>query len=327
MADNKKLIVIVSLPGTRLLTLAGPSDVFGLAATYSNNEEYEVMIAAATVSRQVHTNSGIDLLTPASVHEIRKKIDTLIIIGYNLPEESEDYKKFYQWLQRRAPQIRRIGSVCVSTFVLAKAGLLHNKRATTHWERYEQLQSMYPDIQVDTTPFFIKDGNIYTSGGVTSGIDLALAMVEEDLGRELALRVARKMVVHLKRPGNQSQFGALLPDYELNSHLLRKLRPWIMDHIDEDLRVEQMADYMNMSARNFARVFLKDTGLTPAKFIEKLRLELARNYLENSDLNIEQIAVKCGLGGLVSMRRVFLRHLEVSPSTYRNSFRTSLALN
>lgn len=167
MADNKKLIVIVSLPGTRLLSLAGATDVFSFAAAYP-----------------------------------------------------QDWRGM-RW------------HLCA-----AKAGLLHNKRATAHWERNEQLQKLYPDIQVDTTPFFIKDGNIYTSGGVTSGIDLALTMVEEDLGREIALRVARRIVVHLRPPGNQSQFGALLPDYELNSHLLRSLRPWIMDHIEEDLRVE-----------------------------------------------------------------------------------------
>ncbi|WP_436487956.1 GlxA family transcriptional regulator [Chitinophaga sp. ARDCPP14] len=330
MATNtSKLVVIVVLPGSRLLTLAGPADVFSFAQQMLEAESgghskgYEVVLASATNKKDLQLNSSARLVAATTVHEIDREIDTLMLIGARL-ENQPDSDQFYHWLTTHAPKIRRIAGVCVATFVLAKAGLLHNRRATTHWERNDDLQRQYPDIIVDTTPFFIKDGNIYTAGGVTSGMDLSLAMVEEDYGRDIALRVARKLVIHLKRPGNQKQFGGLLPGYELVSPLLVQLRPWLLEHLHENISVEEMAAQCNMSARNFARVFLKETAFTPAKFLEKLRVEMARNYLENSALSLEEIAVRCGLGGLVSMRRVFLRHLEISPGTYRSTFRTAL---
>jgi transcriptional regulator GlxA family with amidase domain len=177
---------------------------------------------------------------------------------------------------------------------------------------------------VDTNPFFSRDSNIYTSGGVTSGIDLALALVEEDHGRDIALQIARKLVLQLKRPGYQSQFSTLLEIHSLENSIGGKLYPWMVWRLEEDLSIDCLAQHCNMSVRNFARVFLKETGLTPAKFVEKVRVEMARRYLEDSDWSVEQIAGKCGLGGLISMRRTFLRHLKVSPSDYRRSFRTSL---
>lgn len=330
MTQQRKLVVIAVLPGSRLLTMAGPADVFSFAQSMlgaqkgPHYQSYEVLIAGAVPGNRIPMNSAADLLVTTSLPDIKRPIDTLIITGHNLPEDDADTARFYRWLQRKAPGIRRVAAVCVATYVLAKAGLLRNKRATTHWERYDHFQQTFPDVKVDTTPFYIKDGNIYTAGGVTSGLDLSLAMVEEDYGRDLALQIARKLVIHLKRPGNQKQFGSLLPEYELNSKLVLLLRPWIMEHIAEDLPVERLAAEAHMSARNFARVFLKETGFTPAKFIEKLRVELARNYLENSSLGLEEIALRCGLGGLVSMRRTFLRHLEISPGTYRSTFRTVL---
>ncbi|NIG54163.1 GlxA family transcriptional regulator [Chitinophaga sp. Cy-1792] len=330
MADeSSKLIVITILPGSRLLTMAGPADVFSFAQLMLEEEHgkgfkgYEVVIASATADKEIKLNSSARLIAATSLLEMDRPIDTLILIGMRL-EEQPDTDNFYHWLHLNAPHIRRVAGVCVATFVLAKAGLLKHKRATTHWERTEDLQRRYPDVLVDTTPFFIKDGNIYTAGGVTSGMDLSLAMVEEDYGRETALRVARKLVIHLKRPGNQKQFGGLLPDYELTSPLLAQLRPWMLEHLHENINVDEMAAFSHMSARNFARVFLRETTFTPAKFLEKLRVEIARNYLENSSLSLEEIALKCGLGGLVSMRRVFLRHLEISPGTYRSTFRTAL---
>ncbi|RFS19165.1 GlxA family transcriptional regulator [Chitinophaga silvatica] len=330
MPEHRKLVAIVVLPQSRLLTLAGPADVFSFAASMlqeqfgPDNQSYEVILAGALPGKAVELRSPADLLVTGSIYDIKQPIDTLILIGMHLPQDNPETERFYTWLQQKSTEIRRIAGVCVASFVLAKAGLLDHKKATTHWERYDDFRSQFPKVVVDTTPFFIKDGNIYTAGGVTSGMDLALAMVEEDYGRELAVRIARKLVIHLKRPGNQKQFGGLLPDYELSSTILIQLRPWLLQHIHENLGVDIMAKQTNMSARNFARVFLKETGLTPAKFIEKMRVELARTYLENSALSLEEIALKCGLGGLVSMRRVFLRHLEISPGTYRSTFRSAL---
>jgi transcriptional regulator GlxA family with amidase domain len=328
---QKKVIVIVVPPDVQLMHAAGPCDVFTYTSkilTGSAGFEsgaYEVIMASTSKDLRVVSNSGMAVACSMSFAEIPLQIDTLIIAGSSSVADMEQINPdFYTWLTAVYPYVRRMVAICTGAFVLAKAGLLDHKTATTHYEFCPVLKRGYPEIKVDTNPFFVKDGKVYTSGGVSSGINLSLALIEEDHGRDVALKVARKLVLELKRPGNQAQFSDFLPAYELKSALVKNLRPWLMEHIAQEIKVEQMAEQANMSPRNFARVFLNDTGLTPAKFIEKLRVEAARKYLENSDLSIEQIAGLCGLGSMVSMRRVFLRHLEISPSYYRNSFQTAL---
>jgi transcriptional regulator GlxA family with amidase domain len=329
-SKRKKTIVLVATPGTYLLDVAGPADVFTMATKVGaqlyghDSAGYEVVLASATRSRQVVSGSGIPLTCSVCVTDIDFAVDTLLVCGMAFAYVEQVPPAFYTWLSAHQRKIRRTGSVCVGAFALAKAGLLDNKRATTHWEYCDRLQYDYPLVEVDSSPFYVKDGSIYTSGGITSGMDLALALVEEDMGREVAQTVARKLVLHLKRPGSQSQFGASLPPLELTSPLVSDLHPWLLQHLHQSLTVEDMAAQANMSVRNFSRVFFKETGLTPAKFIEKMRLDTARKYLSETDQSIEQIATTCGLGGLVSMRRVFLRHLKITPSAYRNNFRTSL---
>jgi len=324
-----KLIVIVAFPDLPLLEIAGPGDVFFHASKAIKEKSglenaYEVLVVSADHSDRIVTRSGITIYSPETIENIRLPIDTLLIAGYNFDKELPDANTFYDWLAGMQSKVRRIGSICVGTFALARAGILDKKAATTHWERSGRLQQEYPSIKVDSSQFFIRDGNIYTAGGISSGTDLSLALVEEDFGRDIALSVARHLVLYLKRPGYQSQFGDLLPAREFDHGVLSKLRDWMVNHLDKDLSVEQLALQGNMSPRNFARTFLKDTGLTPAKFVEKLRVEMARKLLEDSDLNIEQIARRCGLGSLVSMRRVFLRNLMVTPSDYRRTFNTIL---
>jgi transcriptional regulator GlxA family with amidase domain len=327
---SKRKVVLVAMPGAHLLDVAGPGDVFSLAskvaaaATGSDAAGYEIMLASATRSKRVVSASGIELTCAVNVVDIDFPVDTMLIGGMSFATASQLPPAFFDWLRNNQKRVRRMGSVCVGAFALAKAGLLDNKHATTHWEYCEQLQYDYPLVQVDSSPFYVQDGSIYTSGGLTSGMDLALALVEEDLGRDIAVTVARKLVLHLKRPGSQNQFGQSLPPLELTSPLVRAIHPWLLQHLHQPLQVEDMATQANMSVRNFSRVFFKETGLTPAKFLEKMRLDTARKFLSDSDLNIEQIAEKCGLGGMVSMRRVFLRHLKVTPSSYRSTFRTSL---
>jgi transcriptional regulator GlxA family with amidase domain len=257
------------------------------------------------------------------VNTITQPIDTVIIGGFSWPL-LENGDRFFQWLKDVYPTVNRIGSVCVGAYALAEAGILDGKQATTHWEYSQQFQQRYPQVIVDTDPFFTRDTNVYTSGGVSSGIDLALALVEEDYGRDVALQVARKLILHLKRPGYQSQFSKVLEIHRLENSIGGKLYAWMIRHLEEDLSIEHLAQHSNMSVRNFARVFQKETGITPAKFVEKVRVEVARRYLEDSDLSIDQIASKCGLGGLISMRRTFIRHMNVSPSDYRRTFRSSL---
>lgn len=321
---KKKLVVVVPMPGIFLLDVAGPCDVFAAADKQLNgNGGYEILLASPINTKKIGTKSGVELNCAVTVNTITRPIDTVIIAGFSWPL-LENGGRFFQWLKDVYPTVNRIASVCVGAYALAEAGILDGRQATTHWEFSQQFQQRYPQVKVDTDPFFTRDNNVYTSGGVASGIDLSLALVEEDHGRDVALQVARKLILHLKRPGYQSQFSKVLETHRLENSIGGKLYSWMIRHLGEDLSIEQLAQHSNMSVRNFARVFQKETGITPAKFVEKVRVEVARRYLEDSDLSIDQIATKCGLGGLISMRRTFLRHMNVSPSDYRRTFRTSL---
>ncbi|MBN9381301.1 MAG: GlxA family transcriptional regulator [Chitinophagaceae bacterium] len=329
MKKSAKTIVVVPMPGIFLLDIAGPCDVFMSANRVLNEDPdvgsqgYELLLASPIDTKKIVTKSGVGIDCPVLVSEISKPIDTLIVAGFSRMELQSEHP-FFEWLKRIYPKVRRIASVCIGTYALAEAGILDGRRATTHWEFSQEFQLRYPAVNVDTNPFYIRDHNVYTSGGVSSGIDLALALVEEDYGQRVALNAARKLVLPLKRPGYQSQFSTLLQVHSLENSIAGKLHPWLIRHLRETLNVECLAGKSNMSVRNFTRVFQKETGLTPAKFVEKLRVEVARKYLEDSDLTMDQIADKCGLGGPVSMRRTFMRHMMMSPSDYRRSFRTSL---
>ncbi|HEY9467369.1 MAG TPA: helix-turn-helix domain-containing protein, partial [Vicinamibacterales bacterium] len=226
------------------------------------------------------------------------------------------------WLGRMAPRVRRLGSVCTGTFILAAAGLLTGKRATTHWASCDTLAKMYPTVRVEPDPIFIRDGRIYTSAGVTAGMDLALALVEEDFGRHIALGVARQLVMFLQRPGGQSQFSSQLAIQTADREPLRELVEWIADHLNGDLSVPALAERIAMSPRHFARVFTAEMHMTPARFVEVQRVEAARRRLEESSDGVECVATTCGFGGAEVMRRAFLRTVRVSPTDYRNRFRS-----
>jgi transcriptional regulator GlxA family with amidase domain len=325
----KKKVVIVVMSGNMLLNFAGPSDVFTNANSSLVDaglpEGYEVLIAAPTTDKKMICRTGVEIQCPYHVMEIQHPFDTLIIAGNDRSFESNSrLAEFHEWLKLiDSDKTRRIASICGGAFSLAKAGLLDGKRATTHWERSDKLQKEFPSVRVEAHHFFINDGNIYTSAGVSSGIDLCLAMVEEDYGRDIAIRVARRLVFYLSRPGYQSQFGNLLPLYE-TKNIAAKLQDWLKDHLQETLDIVRLAEHLSMSTRNFTRVFHKQTGMPPAKFVEKFRVEAARKLLENTDISLERISERCGLVSLVGMRRTFLRHLNVTPSDYRRTFRTAL---
>jgi len=217
-----------------------------------------------------------------------------------------------------------VASICTGAFILAAAGLLNHRHVTTHWMFSEALATKYPSIQVDSNLLFVRDGNIYTSGGITAGIDLALTLVEEDLGREITLAVARTMVVFPRRPGGQSQFSAFLMAEAKNQPDIRELLGWILGHPGEDLTVPALADRMAMSPRNFARLFRSETGETPARFTERARSEAARCKLEQTVVPVETIAEQCGFGNAERMRRTFQRLFDISPQDYRARFRSTL---
>jgi transcriptional regulator GlxA family with amidase domain len=214
--------------------------------------------------------------------------------------------------------------VCTGAFLLAEAGLLDGRRATTHWASCRELARRYPRVQVDPDPIFVRDGNVHTSAGVTAGMDLALALVEEDHGREVALGVARWLVLFLKRPGGQSQFSAQLSAQLAAREPIQELQAWVIENVDADLSVEALARRAGMSPRNFARVFTRETGVTPACFVETARVEAARRRLEQEGARgVEAIAAACGFGSAETMRRAFLRRVRVSPSDYRERFQVT----
>jgi transcriptional regulator GlxA family with amidase domain len=304
--------------------VVGPIEVFSTATRYLRERQPDAPPAYSTeilASRAgaVTMGSGIGLVANRSYRSVRGGIDTLIVCGGNARAAAAD-PALLRWLQRMEPKVRRLASVCTGAFILAAAGLLNGRRATTHWLSAPALARDYPEITVEPDAIFVRDGHLYTSAGVTAGMDLALALVEEDHGRDVALMVARLLVLFLKRPGGQSQFSSQLAVQMLPSGPLKGLPEWIVEHLGEDLTVESLAARVAMSPRNFARVFRKETGMTPAKFVERARVERARRELEDSTAPVETVAVVCGFGSAERMRRTFQRHLRVVPQEYRRRF-------
>jgi transcriptional regulator GlxA family with amidase domain len=314
-------IVVLAFPQVQSLDVAGPVEVFAAASgDYRAPEDYRVEVVAPEPGK-VPAQSGLTLWADRSLSDIRGPLDTLLIAGgEGTPAVMAD-ERVLAAVRRLAPRSRRVASVCSGAFVLAAAGLLNGRRATTHWGWCDVLAQAFPSVTVEPDRIFVRDGNVWTSAGVTAGIDLALAMVEEDYGRSVALAVARRLVVFLKRPGGQSQFSAQLSGQLAERQPLGELQAWVADHLAEDLSVERLAERVAMSPRNFSRIFAKEVGLTPARFVERARVDAARRLLEESTASVEEIAGRCGFGTAETMRRSFLRAVHVSPSEYRLRFR------
>ena len=320
---------IVIYPGVEIIDLTGPMEVFAFAnnalqrSGVCAESAYPMEVLAAKPG-QIKSSCGLQIIADKAYAEVKGSIDTLLIAG--TPDVSWLLcdLALQDWIQVIAPSVRRLASICTGAFLLAETGLLDNRRATSHWDYCERLARDYPTVYVEPDRIFVRDGCISTSGGITSGIDLALSMVEEDWGSELALLVARYLVVFLKRPGGQSQFSAYLTS-DASRPELRDLQAWIMLNLTEDLRVEMLAERMRMSPRNFARFFLTETGMTPAKFVEMARIDAARHYLGSTQQSIEVVADKSGFGDAERMRRAFIRQLSINPQSYREHFGLSAA--
>lgn len=321
--SGKKNIVFLVLPEVQLLDIAGPCDVFTSANRFLGDEEsgYRIFIVSGTPEKVVYSNSGMPLTCSHTIYDIDFHADTFLVAGTSLAILDDVNPDLYHFIQNMSTKVRRLGSVCIGAFILAKAGLLDGKQVTTHWKYANILQQFYPEINVNVNPFFIRDQSIYTSGGVSSGMDLALALLEEDFGKPVALEVARHLVLHLKRPGVQLQFGNALPEYDMMTALTKDVRDFLKDKLEQSITIEFIADTMHMSVRNFSRVFLKQSGMSPGKFLEKMRLDQAKSMLEYTDMSIDLIADKCGLGSSVTLRRVFLKNLSLSPAQYRKAFK------
>jgi transcriptional regulator GlxA family with amidase domain len=330
--NGSKTIVFLAAPSTQILDVAGPFQVFVRAAELFVQEHparkapYNVVLASSSRHRSVTTNCGLVLTGTETFRTLRGPIDTLLVAGGTGLEKAACDQELLLWLRKSAQRVRRIGSICTGAFLLASAGLLNGKRATTHWKWAAELAGRFTHTTVDPDPIYIRDGNTYTTAGVTAGMDLALALVEEDLGSPMALKVARELVLYLRRAGGQSQFSVALSLQSSDRKQIEQIRSWALDNLNQDLPVDKLAAKAGMSPRNFARVFLRDTGTTPARFVERLRVEAARRRLEESQDKLEKVANDCGFGSSQSLRRSFLRVLHVPPNDYRHRF-TELTTN
>jgi transcriptional regulator GlxA family with amidase domain len=273
------------------------------------------------------TADGVELYTTSARSAAQSQIDTLVVPGGFLVEDVTRDRALVQWIAKTAAQCRRVCSVCVGSFLLAEAGILDGRRAATHWMHAALLASRYPAVTVEPDAIFVRDAQIWSSAGVTSGIDLALALIEQDGGRKLAMEVARMLVVYLKRAGGQSQYSALLAAQEhaqSDSDKFPQLEQWIAEHLKSDLRIEALAERVNMSPRNFARQYTKSRGRTPAKAVESIRIDAARRRLEETTDPIEAIAASCGFSDEEQMRSAFGRVLGIPPRVYRKHFASSM---
>ena len=314
-------IVIVAFTDVQTLDVVGPAEVFSMADRLANGGEYTVDVVASSPDA-VTTGSGLRLLPHRALSGVRGPIDTLIVAGGTGVVRAQDDERLMRWIRSAAPRARRVASVCSGAFLLAEAGLLDGRRATTHWAACAELQRRYPAIEVEDAPIFVRDGDVYTSAGVTAGIDLALALVEEDLGAAVARDAARWLVLFLRRPGNQAQFSSGPAWQPAEREPLRDLQSWIADNLTGDLSVAALAERAYMSPRNFARAFRREVGVTPAAYVESVRLERARAELEAGEASVEAVAAICGFGTVETMRRAFQRRFDVNPAAYRSRFRT-----
>jgi transcriptional regulator GlxA family with amidase domain len=313
-------VVILAYPGVQPLDVAGPAEVFSAAGQIAGGS-YTVEVVAPELKPIPTRSSGYGILPAKSTGACRGAIDTLIVAGGFGVHEALRSSSLTGWIRSASERSRRVASVCTGAFLLAAAGLLDGRRATTHWASCEELRRRHPQIEVDPKPIFVRDGNVWSSAGVTAGVDLALGLVEEDLGPAVPREVARWLVVFLQRPGGQAQFSSHLSGVPAARQPLRDLQGWIADHLDEDLRVERLAERAAMSPRNFARAFRRETGLTPASYVEALRVESARQRLERSPEPVELVARRAGFGTPETMRRAFARRVGVPPADYRARFK------
>lgn len=322
-----RAITMFAYDEANAVDVAGPLQVFATANDYVEGAYQSCLVAPRKRVAQgtaMRMSNGLQLQADRFVGDAPWPMHTLLIAGGQGSRQVASDTVVLRWLTACASRATRVASVCTGAFVLAAAGLLDGRRAVTHWRYCQQLAEQYPDIDVDVDAIYVRDGNIFTSAGVSAGMDLALALVEDDLGREVARKVAQDMVLFLHRPGGQSQFSMHLEKPSRTASRLDGLRAFIAQNLHDKLSVEGLANEVAMSARHFARVFRREFGATPAKYIEQVRIETARRLLEASGVSVEEVALRCGYKQAENMRRSFLRTLRVTPSAYRQRFRSRI---
>jgi transcriptional regulator GlxA family with amidase domain len=323
-SSSPREVVILGYSGVQSLDICGPLEVFAAAQQLiERTDRAERGYRISVLSRDGEpfvTSSALTIAAHGSLRKLPPELDTLIVPGgFGWAQAATD-ETLIQWIRGSALGARRVASVCTGAFLLAEAGLLDGRRATTHWSAAAELARRHPAVRVDPDPIFLRDGPVWTSAGVTAGMDLALALVEEDMDRQAALTIARHLVLFLRRPGNQSQFSALLTAQQPEREPLRELQRFAVEFPAADLSVEAMAARAHMSPRHFARCFHSETGMTPGHYVERVRLEAARRGLEDTAEPLGAVAASCGFRSPDTMRRAFLRTTGVGPTEYRRRF-------
>ena len=318
---TERLVVMLAFDGGNLIDIAGPLQAFASANLLrpAGTPAYRLVTVSEHGGR-ITTAPGLPLVTEPLASLDTEQIDTLIVPGGLPPEGPVGLDGLIGWLARNCARARRLCAVCTGAFLLADAHLLDGKRCTTHWSRAAELQARHSALEMDSDSIFVCDGNVWTSGGVTAGIDLALALIEADLGHEASIATARQLVMFVKRPGGQSQFSAPLALQAAHAPSFAPLHAWIAEHLDENLRVERLAERMGMTPRTFARAYVAEIGRTPARSVEMIRLEAACRALEQTALPLKRIAASVGLGTEQNLRRVVQRQFGIGPADYRARF-------
>ena len=316
-----RTVEILAFPDVQLLDIAGPLQVFATANVISTRGGQRVPYATQVIAENgalIASSAGLPLMaTPLPA--ARSKVDTLIIAGGPGVRSASQDATLVRWVKTHAGRARRVASVCTGAFLLGAAGLFDGRRAVTHWRECGELARRCPKAKVESDPIFVRDGTVWSSAGITAGIDLALALVEEDLGRDIALAVARHLVMFLKRPGGQSQFSTAL-SLQVADDRFGALHDWITSNVASDLSLPALADRAGMSERTFSRRYVEATGHTPARAVERLRVEAARHLLSDTRLPVKRVAERCGFGSEETMRRSFMRLLSATPQEYRARF-------
>lgn len=308
-------VVISGPPPVQVLDVTGPLEVF------SNVSGYQVEIVSTDGTGHLRTNRGITFSGAVSPNSVSGPIDTLLIVGGPGAECGEYDADYVRWVAEAAGRSRRTASICTGAFLLAAAGLLDEKRAVTHWSFCDRLAREYPKVKVLPDPIFLRDGSIYTSAGITAGIDLSLALVEEDHGHQAALTVARQLVMFLVRPGGQAQYSHMLSRQAVTSEPLRELQVYMLENLKANLSVEALAERIGMSPRHFSRVCLREMKMNPGQFVNRLRVEAAQQMIDSSSMGLKEIADACGFGSADSMRRTFQRVIGITAGEYTERFK------
>lgn len=323
-ASERRRIVLVANPSARSLEYMGPMQVFDEARIFLEHAgrpdlAYQVEVVS-TGAGPIYERKGLSIAAPTPYHRLRGRVDTLILQAADEGDACLRDDRFIAWVARMSRRVRRIVSICTGSFILAQAGVLDGRRATTHWCACDDFRARYPKVRLEREPIYVKDGHVYTSAGATSGMDLAIALVEEDFGTAFARRVAQGLVMFLRRPGNQSQFSVQVATEPPDAQGVEAIKAHIFDHLADDLRIETLAERFGMSPRTFIRAFTRGVGMAPGRYIEQCRIERARRDLEETHAPISEIAARCGYGTPDGLRLAFERNLSVAPRAYRRRF-------